>query len=255
VVNSDLIKLALLKGFDDGVTTMDSMMANPNPAQIGPSMYVPIPSPANARVFDMGVAKTSLIRAMSYYLDQTVDGQLGSAGLAVSAGAVPSLSPSGMVQPVLIPALPLRDSRSRYGNHYSLIMSASDHFWGPLGNEGETPSHFTPPDYRYQPTVLVPTTPPFIQEDHNGEETFVVTDPAIYQVAKNRFFTYPCRIVNPGISNLVEERTRGKSVTFSFKIFGHRFTKTWWIWKRKYHWLNGTETKTECDYMYEYVLQ
>jgi len=246
---ADIVKLLLLKGFDDGVTCMDSSTANPNLAQLGPSVYLPIPSLLNFRVYDMGINHTDPYRAIGYYLDQTLDPRLGGVPFGVSAGSVPYLSPSGMVQPVAWAGVPFRDALNRYNNHFSFLMTASDHFWGPLGDEGSSPSYYFAPNFNYLPTIF-----PTIGFDDNSEEVLAVSDRAIYQPPNNGHINISCPLVNPAIANLVHEQIKGRKVTFTVRIFHHRFSHTFWIWKRKYHLLDGYESKTECDYMYENVL-
>jgi hypothetical protein len=168
--------------------------------------------------------------------------------VGVAAGAVPSLSPTGMLQPVLFNLEP--SAYNRFPNHYSFLMSASDHFWGPLGHEGDAPSFYNPP-FNYEPTFY---QHPNATYDDNSEECFVVTDHRIYDAINNPFANSSCPLVNPGIANLVQENIKGRKVGWSFKIFRRRFSWYFWIWKRKYHRLEGFDSQNECDYMYDYVL-
>jgi hypothetical protein len=272
-VPADIVKLLLLVGFDDGVLNMDSQTANFNLTILGPSTYIPIPYPFAANVFDMGIASTDPLRAIGYYLDQTflIDlPTLYNGPLGVAAGSISALSPSGMVQPVWFNN-PVQNAYHRYYNHYSFLMSASDHFWAPLGHSkystGKEPPDgngsgpwYAPPAPNYEPTVYLGyfSSPPYNIDyalNDNSEECFVVTSPEIYQPIQNQYVNTTCPLVNPAIANLVKERVKGYKVGWTFKFFGRRYSWYFWIWKRHYHNLQGFETMDENDYMYKYVLQ
>jgi hypothetical protein len=277
---ADAVKLLLLKGFDDGVLNVDCQTANPNLTIIGPSVYIPWPSILHANVYDMGINRVDVSRAVGYYLDQIA--LLNGMVPGVASGSIPSLSPAGMVQPVLSDTP--QSGYHRYPNHYSFLMSASDHFWSSLGHSAEY-SGISPPEvtwpgpwlngsgpwylgHNYEPTEYygypqIPNTstywpPPFdffgYDNDDNSEECFVVTDPAVYQPIQNPYANLSCPLVNPAIANSVQENIKGTKIGYKFRIFHHTYSHYWWIWKRKYHRLEGYETMDENDYLYNNVL-
>lgn len=236
-------------GFDDGVLPINSQVANPNSALLWPSGYRRLSVLLPARVFDMGVAGTgnlpnsglhSPLRAINYYVDQVRDPKLnplvvGLHPFLVASGAIPYLSPTGMLQPVggefdLNGGFnPLR----RYPNHFSFIQSASDHYKGSTGDGG-----FNMPFYR--PTFF----------ENNLEETSVITDMAIYSRYEMSYYSDDDQ---PILSQQlpVTEEIRGRKKTF--KIFKKK--KTWWIWKRKYYLLEGWRNKVQMDYVHDLVLR
>lgn len=235
------LKRILHPGFDDGVLTINSQVANPNSAFLWPSGFRPR-LPRGIRTYDMGVAAlfkglASPFRAGGYYRDQVFEPRLNPAvsvphPLLVAAGATANLSPTGMVQPVAHEYdltggySPLR----RYPNHYSAFQSASDHY-----------SAYTGPwdsldDKYYHKTFL---------SERNLEETRVITDPAVYDSYEA---AYPCdnqpllnRATVPQPKQVVRSRPLGKK-------------KKRWVWKRTYRLLEGWENKVVMDYVYESVL-
>jgi hypothetical protein len=210
---------------------MDCQSANPDLRNDFPNVYLPKPgilgsiSPFNEKIYDMGIPKD---RGIRYYLNQKTD-ITTSPNIAkhpyASASSIPWLSPTGMVQPVIVPylpGLPGYDALKRYHNHYSFLQSASDHY---QGSRGPYPNY---PDYEKTND----------SGSSNGEESRVVTSQDVYSKCG----------VNP--SKLVQvEYIRGKSKTFRIKPFKKTFTV--WIWKRKYHLLDKYDTRHQLDYLYD----
>ncbi|MFN0012944.1 MAG: HYR domain-containing protein, partial [Saprospiraceae bacterium] len=275
-VISLIAKHTIQHGFDDGVLCVESQAPNTDSRKNYPNRYYPklgiatvaglaaaantgnpkalqFAALLNERIYDMGIDKS---RAVRYYLDQKLDllvadklfGQSLPGGFVVdnilgpysnvvkylfaSSGVIPWLSPSGMVQPVRFarfPGLNAYDALKRYDNHYSFIQSTADHYSGSIGSFGNYPN------YEHTNVTGVP----------NGEESRVVTSNDVYTKCG----------VSSGMRNLQREYVRGKSKTFTIKIFKFRKTFTFWIWKRKYHLLQDYETKNELDYLYETVLR
>ncbi|MCA1618267.1 MAG: hypothetical protein LC795_02925 [Acidobacteria bacterium] len=227
-----LFKQGLHKGLDDGVLTMDSQCGNPNLAHTWPSRTTAIfPLIYKPRLFDLGIA---FPRGVGYFVDET----FLTPSQTFAAGCIPFVTPNGMLTPK---ALILNQSVSplnRYNNHYSFIQTASGHYAGPRGLQSDpygTGANYAPPNYNYEPTLGTP----------NSEEVRALTSS----------FPYTSGLVSAGMKNIVQEHVRGRKVTFTIKLFGKKWTRTWWIWKRTYHLLDGFETKTECDYVYDYVLK
>lgn len=224
---SQLVKHGIHHGFDDGVLSIESQTASSGPRLTYPNRFQPIPgiSPMlNAKLFDMGIHRD---RAIRYYFDQKLDiAQLHFQNPVqlnfASSGSIPWLSPTGMVQPVLLPytagALP------RYSNHYTFIQSTADHYSGSIGSFPNFP------DYEKTYRFGAP----------NCEESRVVTSRDVYDV---------CGVNASKLQQV--EYVRGKSITF--KIFKRTYTR--WIWKRKYHLLKDYKSKNQLDYLYESVLK
>lgn len=211
----------------------------------------------NTKLYDMGLHKD---RAIQYYLDQKLDlvvadklfDQSPPGGgwipdpmqpyltvleyMFASAGSTPWLSPSGMVQPVLIsrfPTISSYDALSRYPRHYSFLQSTDDHFKGAIGPMVDYP------DYEGTYGNGAGTF-------RNCEESRVVTSDDVYSV---------CGVSN-AVKDLQVEIRRGKSRTFRIKIpFFKPFTITLWFWKRHYHLLKDWDTKSQLDYVYAHVLK
>lgn len=239
---SYLSKHVIQHGFDDGVLSIESQSANPDSRLFYPNRYLPRPgkltfinSSLNEKLFDMGIHRN---RAIRYYLDQKSDINVSSlinpaafascwGPLAASSGTIPWLSPTGMVQPVAIPSIPLLpscDPLKRYNNHYSFIQSTADHYQGSRG------------DFPYFPNYERTND----EVNDNCEESRVVISRDVYDV---------CGVNASKLQQV--EYVRGKSITF--KIFKKRYTR--WIWKRKYHLLEGYKSKNQLDYLYESVLR
>ena len=236
------LKRILHPGFDDGVLTINSQVANPNTTFFWPSGFRPR-FPGTNRVYDMGVAAlfkglASPLRARGYYRDQVFEPKRNPLvfvphPLLVAGAATPNLSPTGMVQPIaeeydLTGGFnPLR----RYRNHYSAFQSASDHYsayTGPWDN---------PNDKDYHKTFLL---------ERSFEETRVITDPAVYDQYEAAYACDNQPLLNRATVPAVKEIVRGRKI----KLFG----KKRWVWKRTYRLLDGWENKVIMDYVYESVL-
>lgn len=228
---SILSKNGIHQGFDDGVLSIESQTANPDPRIINPNVFLPYPGilgsiTLNEKLFDMGIPKE---RAIRYYMDQKVDlitkGDPTKLPFA-SAGSVPWLSPTGMVQPVkkaYFDNVPGFDALKRYKNHYSFLQSTADHYQGSRGQYENYPN--------YEQT--------YDSGSSNGEESRVVTSNDVYN---------KCGVNASRLKQV--EYVRGKSITFGFKLFGKRYSYTRWIWKRKYHVLENHSTWNQLDYLY-----
>jgi hypothetical protein len=277
-------KFLLQPGFDDGVVNVNSQVANPNNVLLWPSGFQ---TDAGGLVqnFDMGVfgmgpntnvtariggglfsfsvniTNTSLNspnRAIGYYINQKID-RISSPGNVLSfplpfffaAGATPYISPTGMLQTLDSEyasgsgdhpwsANPL----NRNPNIFSFLQSASDHFKGTHDQVGG----FEGVNYGYSPLV---------NDNHgerNFEETRVITDPAVYAPYSMPYGDNE-PLLRPQNTPPVIERIRGLRVTFTLRIRKKTWTKQWWVWKRRYHLLDGWETKRQFDYVYESVLK
>ena len=276
-------KYALLPGFDDGVLTINSQVANPNDVALTPSGFRADAS-ALAENFDLGVfgigandqvtvsiggslinfsvnisnsSLNSPSRAVFYYIDQKADRVSSPANVLAfpqpyffAAGATPYISPTGMLQTISeeygrgsgqhpLSANPL----NRNPNIFSYLQSASDHLKGthdqPFGFNGDL--------YANSPNSWANGEP-------NFEETRVITDPAVYAP-----FAMPYGdnepLLRPQNVPPVIEKIRGLRVTFTVKFFKKKKTRTLWVWKRRYHLLDGWETKRQFDYVYASVLK
>jgi Immunoglobulin domain/Galactose oxidase, central domain len=229
-------------GYDDGVTNVESQIANPNTTFFWPSGFTPTSPFGLVRVFDMGVFRTYPLRAIGYYIDQVGDRLLNPLSVLphpalVAAGPTPYVSPTGMVQPV----------QSQYGltggynplrrspNHFSFLFSAADHFGGSTGPFN---------DQSYRDSF----------GERNWEETRVITDPAVFQPYPMVYPGDDAPLIAQGQVPPVEETVKGRKVTFRIRIFGRKFEKTWWIWKRRYHLLSDWQNKVQMDYVYGSVL-
>ncbi|MGD0539508.1 MAG: LamG-like jellyroll fold domain-containing protein, partial [Verrucomicrobiota bacterium] len=243
------LKYLINPGFDDGVTTINSQVANPNSRFFWPSGFRPQGS-GLIGPFDMGLAGTgngqqsglmSPARAVGYYIDQVAEpGRLPP--LLIAGGATPYLSPSGMRQDVAddYAGTPF-STLNRYHNHFSFIQSASDHLGGYTGTLGFFGSD-------YFPTPI---------GEANQEESRVITDPAVYVPFSMVYPGDDAPLLDRSCVPKVESWERGRMIpAIHFSFFGHHYTwGPWWIWRRVYDLLEGWQTKMGCDYMYESVLQ
>ncbi|MDJ0768228.1 MAG: hypothetical protein QNJ12_05515 [Ilumatobacter sp.] len=189
----------VLAGLDDGVVNTNSQGGSFNPFH--PDRYTPIPGPE--RVFDMGLP---LIRSVPYFVEQTFW------PLGVAYGVSPWLSPSGMVQPVLL-ALPTL----RFPNQFAFLQAASDHAYTTDID-----------DEHYVPTFGA----------DNYEESFVIDDPAVLTSG----------LVNPAIVGHVRRFERRLDLTMCIRfpvpnitLFPPSFTVTmvevcvtFTVWRRLY---------------------
>lgn len=242
------LKYVLMPGFDDGVTTINSQVANPNSRFLWPSGFRPTGTGLIA-TYDMGVAGTgngqqsglmSPTRAAGYYIDQVIEPPRVPP-LLVAGGAIPYLSPSGMRQNVADAYENTHFSTlNRYHNHFSFIQSASDHLTGYTGTVG-----FYGADYF---ATL------FTQA--NREESRVITDPTVYQPFSMVYPGDDAPLLDLNCMPKVQTWERGRYIPkVEFTVFGQHFSwGPWWVWRRVYDLLEGWETKMGCDYMYESVL-
>jgi sugar lactone lactonase YvrE len=242
------LKYLIMPGFDDGVTTINSQVANPNSRLLWPSGFRPNGTGLLAP-YDMGLAGTgngpqsglmSPVRAAGYYRDQV--GELFRIPpLLIAGGATPYLSPSGMRQSVGDAYRNTHFSTlNRYHNHFSFIQSASDHLTGYTGTIG-----FFGEDY----------FPTFFTEP-NREESRVITDDTVYQPFAMVYAGDDGPLLTADCVPRVESWERGRYVRpISFKVFGR--TYRWggfWVWRRVYDLLEDWQSKMGCDFMYESVL-
>lgn len=231
------------RGNDDGVLSMDCACGNPT-FQLNAPTYFEATSIVKA--FDMGIEPH---RGAYYFFEQKAPGLLTS--YQFNAGCIPFLSPTGMVEPV---ASFSGNSMDRWRNHFSFIQSTSDHFGGPRGRGADHGAPFILSNAINTSGYQAPLFD-YVTSDgtRNWEESRVVTDPSIYTNG----------LVNGAMINSVYEEQRGLEISFTIywpefynwrlKWVGHTFS--FWIWKRKYHLLENSQTKTECDYVYQYILR
>lgn len=107
-LNVPTVLKLVLPGLDDGVVNANSQAGSNN--LLNPDLYAYVP-PAD-RIFDMGLP---LVRSASYFVEQFK-------GPFAAYGAIPWLSPSGMVQPVaFVPAVP------RFPNVFPFLQGSSEH--------------------------------------------------------------------------------------------------------------------------------
>jgi hypothetical protein len=250
---SYLVKHAVHHGFDDGVLSIESQSAYKYSRIFYPNRFLPqqgkltlLDPILNEKLFDMGINQK---RAIRYYLDQKSDINISNllnpaafatcwSSKAASSGVIPWISPTGMVQPVAAPShglggchtLSPLDLLSRYQNHYSFMQSTADHFRGS-----------SEPNFTYFPNY----DRTYSMDNDNCEESRVVTSLDVYSKCG----------VSSSFKNIQVEYIRGKSKTFTIKFFKKKFTRTFWIWKRKYHLLDGYKDKHQLDYLYKYLLK
>lgn len=229
-------KNVFLRGFDDGIVTMNSQCANPLPPGVWASSYVPSPSPLNIKVFDRGISQ---VRATRYFFDQMYDkifAPVQQPPNHAAAACTPFISPTGMLQPYLGGP---PDPFARFNKHYSFIQSASDHIVGPIGtySQGGCKNR----DY------LI-TAGSF----QNDEEERVITNGVVYQ-PDARFNGDAQPLVNSSMKTAVTEYMRYKRIKIS--IFKKKDPKYLYIWRRFYHLLDGYECMDEVDYVHQYVVR
>ncbi len=279
-----VFKWLLHRGFDDGVLTMNSTCANPTtatllksvfPDNIGwPSGYVakatvrdiaintslglilppayPL-TPVVIRAYDMSNAA----RGIGFYLDQVGDRYLAwflnktspvnSMPYYVGAACTPWVAPTGMVQPVAIlpsvalwlttpETLPLR----RYENHYSFLQSTGDH----SGFERSSRCYL---GYFAQSDACMTD-----DKLNNAEEVRVVTNPYVYARLPGCIGNGPecAPLLSAAVKTMVEEQVKGWPLCKKYK-----WCKRIWIWKRVFHRMINWQTKTQADYVYQYVLK
>lgn len=225
-------------GNDDGVETMHSQCANPQPVlppTIAPSGFT---FTSWAKAYDMGVP---LVRGIGQFLDQRHIKALAPAAKYMSAMCTPWLSPSGMVMPVAssLSSTPW-DARQRHSNHFSFIQGAIDHsFLGASDSANPWPSASGASATDARP----------YREAYGAdlrEESSGITDAATYQLGTDGVY-----LVHPSFAGLPIEIERGRKISFRFL----NRTRTWWIWRRIYHVLNHWQDKAASHYAYEYALR
>lgn len=136
------VKRTMLRGYDDGVLTINSQAASPNTVGDWPSGYHF--SGDYKTLKDMGVpvnrslwAIRQLDRRRGYYRDKKVDPMISA---LVSAAVTPYLSPTGMREgkdELSSTQDPNLDPFTRYTNHFDFLQSASDHFGSVPGSDRE----------------------------------------------------------------------------------------------------------------------
>lgn len=211
------LKYKMHPGFDDGVLAMDCSSGNSMTAVARPSRFR---ASQKSRVFDMG---QPVFRAINYYRDQIISGS------DFASGCTPYLSPTGMVQPVA----QVLSAAARYGNHYTFIQSASEHWLEDDYTSG-----------KYEPTLW--------EKSPNWEEELVVEDASLYSKG----------IINPGIIGETSETVKEKVIyypVFRIKVVKGIpkpiiVWKKFYVWKRTYHTLRD-QNWYDYDYAYKYLFR
>jgi len=227
------LKFWLHRGIDDGVVNINSQVPNPNPVTLGSSVFFP---DSVGKVFDKGLKKTldNPKRARFYYRDQTKDKALPPG--AVASGATRWISPTGMLQPIDQVTLPLLDPEARYPNHFSFMQSASSH-------KSAIRALDTYPDYQHTADG----------DEHNWEETRVLTDPLVYSpYLAGQGDIAP--LLKTTCMKPMHEEVRGNKIRFKIKIFGKKFQREFWIWRRTYHLLEDSRYWHQIEYIHHSVL-
>jgi hypothetical protein len=282
-------KYTLLPGFDDGVVTINSQVANPNDVAlwpsgfrtdgaglvqnfdmgvfgIGPNTNVSVSIGGGGPIsFSVNISNTSLnspIRAAGYYVDQKGDRVSSPANVIAfpqpfffAAGATPYISPTGMIQTI---------SSEFGGGSGQHPLSAS-----PLNRTPNIFSFIQSASDHFKGThdhgpqgiyagfngVWYANSPyAAFNGEHNFEETRVITDTAVYAPVPMPYGDNE-PLLRPQNVPPVIEKIRGLRVTFTVRFFKKTKTRTLWVWKRRYHLLAGWETKRQFDYVYESVLK
>lgn len=281
-------KYTLLPGFDDGVVTINSQVANPNDVAlwpsgfradaaglaqnfdmgvfgVGPNTSVSVSIGGNSPVsFSVNITNTSLnspARAAGYYVDQKGDRVSSPANVIAfpqpfffAAGATPYISPTGMLQSI----------SSEFGGgsgQHPLSASPLNRTPNIFSFLQSASDHFKgthdrgPAVYQGFNGVLYANSPNAgAGGERNFEETRVITDDAVYAPVPMPYGDNE-PLLRPQNVPPVVERIRGLRVTFTVRFFKKTKTRTLWVWKRRYHLLAGWETKRQFDYVYESVLK
>lgn len=223
-ITPPFLKARMHPGFDDGVLTVDCSAGNSTPVVSfnSPSRFRATKS---IRVFDMGHLKQSPLRSRYYYRDQAISTSMKE----FASGVTPYLSPTGMVQPVDH----VLSAATRYGNHYTFIQSASEHWLEDNYSSG-----------KYEPTKW--------EKSSNWEEQLVVENYALFSSG----------IINPDIASEMTENIKEKVVYYpALRIKMVKgiprpiiVWKKFYIWKRTYHLLRDPNLY-DYDYAYKYLFR
>lgn len=278
----------LLLGLDDGVTNANSASGNPTGILRWPSGFVGPPGQNfdmgifvsnfdKVRLTWRGVTLTLPVagsglghkkRAIRYTVDMH-DTMFAPVAVAINpdliaprvatlsylaAGPNYRLSPTGMLQTVSPTAIPgsspprTYESRvmDRYPNMFTAIASAADHYDGTIGSS----SRVSWPNY--QATNASP-------DQQNFEETFVVGEndlgvydqfspPAFRNIAGLSNSSKTGLLDRPVLNSPLSQHLHVRGIRVTFKLFGK--VRSFWIVKRYYLLLAGTEQKSMFDYVY-----
>ncbi len=228
----------MLPGLDDGAVSMNSSCGNPNrvePGTLAPSGAIVT---SFAKAFDFSFDPGRLARAVKNFVSHR-NLKMGQGGAPfadyLAAACTPYVSPTGMVMPIANPLSGSNlDARRRWPNVFSFIQGSLTHSYDG-GGDAANPW----PSSASMPAVWPRSYLQFLTI--NNEESSAVTDGNIFaQAADGTYLVKPIP---------THETVRGRKVTF--KLFGKR--RTWWIWKRTYHWLERSDVKQSSHYVYEYV--
>jgi hypothetical protein len=154
-----------------------------------------------------------------------------------AAGCNPYVTPWGMLQPVSLligpPFQLLPDALTNYPNHYSFVQTAENH--------GAARRIISGLD------ELIGGELPSL------EESRAIMSPDVYKPYYPLNYQYAgpsgLGLVSNLMRTLVYEHVRGPKVEFD--LFHHHYK--WYIWKRTYHWLKGTDINPTAQYVYSYV--
>ena len=239
-------------GFDDAVLNVNSSTANPGTTFLWPSGFIAEGGPLGIRkTYDMGMQLRDGDdkRADGIFHDQTKDGGIFAATnyipFYVASGPIPYVSPTGMLQSVGYEfdgnngLNPLR----RYDGYYSFMASAADHF-------SVRSAEFYP---NYAPTKHLSFN------TQNTEESRVireVDEPALRaHYSPQPAYSYDDQpLLTAACTPAVHDVMIGREVRFGIRIFGRRFEKRFWVWKRHYMRPVGMAEKHVCDYVYGSIL-
>jgi len=250
-----LLKHTISPGFDDGVLTSNCASANPGFTAFWPAGFITAGPVGMYLTVDMDLVRKQVRRAVQYYLEQTFDGYknplIKYIPFYISAGPIPYLSPTGMLQTVAFPleGTPF-DATRRFNKHYSFMSCAADHFNIRSGKEyPDYMSHMDIKDVRYE-------------MERNYEEARVILEsdePALrahYNTLNGQHYPHDDQpLLTAACTPPVHDYKMGSQRGFKIKVFGKTYEKYWWIWQRHYMRPANVSGKHVCDYMYESILK
>jgi uncharacterized protein (TIGR03437 family) len=212
------VKRFFNRAFDDGVVAMDSGCGRDLPVAVWPSGFVPFGGTLNPRLFDLGMARDNLVRAVSLYREQTGEFLYSAYPFVprAAAGCTPHKTPWGMLEPYGIQVFNPYNFRP---NHYSFIQTTENHG----------------ADKR-----ILSGLDELIGREHRSLEDS-------RSVHGNDIYTRG--LVSNSLKASEIQMSRGRVVRF--KLFGIKYKL--YLWKRTYHRFDNYQNRSAADYAYDYV--
>jgi hypothetical protein len=206
-------KIHFVPGLDDGVVPMDSSCGRDVIRSHWPSGSTPLGLIGLARAFDLGMALTDQQPLRAAIEYREQLGPHRDGMPRLAAACTPFKTPWGMWQLVV----PSPQTFNYFTHHYPFIQTAENHGYTEI--------------FLDERDDMIGRARPEL------EDTRAIINPMLYQLD----------VVNPAVKTMQVEFHKGRRIRFPLT------RRYMWLWRRTYHRMQGWQTRSAADYVYDYV--